>query len=90
MRYDRLGRIGSEYDNVSPSRRAMLASFDNYRRQVDTRGTADSIDLYQQQAIEVLTSARLANALDLSKEDGRVRRRSALHRSHRCIGRTAG
>src|SRR5439155_308040 len=45
-------------------RRAMLASFDNYRRQVDTAGTGDSIDLYQEQAIEVMTSARLANALD--------------------------
>src|SRR5437588_3873800 len=38
-------------------RRAMLASFDGYRRQVDARGAASGIDLYQQQAIELLTSS---------------------------------
>src|SRR5258708_8677033 len=46
-------------------RRAMLSSFDGYRRQVDTRGAADGIDIFQQQAMEVLTSSRLAHALDL-------------------------
>ncbi len=63
-------------------RRAMLASFDNYRRDVDVRGTADDIDQYQRQAIEMLTSSRLANALDLSREDARVRRRYGLDREH--------
>src|SRR4029434_10923896 len=46
-------------------RRAMLASFDDFRRQADAV-VSDSIDSYQRQAIELLTSARLANALDLS------------------------
>ena len=63
-------------------RRAMLASFDGYRREVDARGAATNIDRYQQQAIEVLTSARLANALDLTREDGRVRRRYGLDRDY--------
>ena len=45
-------------------RRAMLASFDGYRREADTRGAAGGIDRYQQQAIELLTSSRLANALE--------------------------
>src|SRR5205814_2354763 len=48
-------------------RRAMLASFDGYRRAVDVRGGAAGIDTYQQQAMEVFTSSRLANALDLSR-----------------------
>src|SRR5437660_234011 len=69
-----LGRLGD--------RRSMLASFDAYRRQVDVSGTADGIDRYQQQAFEVLTSSRLAHALDLSREDGRVRRRYGLDRDH--------
>lgn len=63
-------------------RRAMLASFDNYRREADARGAVAGIDTYQRQAIEVLTSARLANALDLSREDGQVRRRYGLDREY--------
>jgi hypothetical protein len=59
-------------------RRAMLAGFDGYRREVDTQGFADGIDTYQRQAIEMLTSSRLAAALDLSREDSRVRSRYGL------------
>jgi Protein of unknown function (DUF1501) len=63
-------------------RRTMLASFDGYRRQVDARGAVAGIDTYQRQAFEVLTSARLAHALDLSREDGRVRTRYGLDREY--------
>jgi hypothetical protein len=61
-------------------RRALLASFDGFRRQVDARGAAVGIDTYQQQAFELLTSARLAKALDLHQEDERTRRRYGLDR----------
>jgi hypothetical protein len=61
-------------------RRALLASFDNFRRDADARGAADGIDTFQQQAMELLTSARLARALDLSGEDRRVRDRYGLIR----------
>jgi hypothetical protein len=63
-------------------RRAMLAGFDGYRREVDVRGSAAGIGLYQQQAIEVLTSSRLATALDLSREDARVRSLYGLERAY--------
>jgi uncharacterized protein (DUF1501 family) len=63
-------------------RRAMLASFDGYRRQVDTRGAADGIDLFQRQAFELLTSSRLATALDLSRETERTRARYGLDRAY--------
>jgi hypothetical protein len=63
-------------------RRAMLASFDGFRREVDTLGVADGVDTYQRQAIEMLTSSRLANALDLSREDPRVRSRYGLDRAY--------
>jgi hypothetical protein len=59
-------------------RRAMLASFDGFRRDADALGAADGIDVYQKQAFEVLTSARLATALDLSKEPERTRSRYGL------------
>jgi hypothetical protein len=61
-------------------RRSMLASFDEFRREVDARGAADGFDTYQQQAFELLTSSRLANALDLSREPAPVRARYGLDR----------
>jgi hypothetical protein len=63
-------------------RRAMLASFDGYRREIDARGVADGVDTFQRQAFELLTSSRLANALDLSREDVRTRARYGLDREY--------
>jgi hypothetical protein len=63
-------------------RRAMLASFDGFRREVDTARIGDGIDIFQQQAIELLTSSRLAQALDLSREDERSRGRYGLNREY--------
>jgi hypothetical protein len=56
-------------------RRALLASFDSFRRDVDSSGLMEGIDAFRQQAFGVLTSSRLLDALDLSKEDGRLRER---------------
>src|SRR5262245_29159410 len=63
-------------------RRALLASFDAFRREMDAHGAADGIDRYQQQAIELLTSSRLANALDLSREPATSRGRYGLDRDY--------
>src|SRR5439155_4684178 len=63
-------------------RRALLASFDQFRRQVDRDALAEGIDEFQRQAFEVLTSPRLAEALDLSREDDRIRGRYGLDRSY--------
>ncbi len=63
-------------------RRAMLASFDGFRREMDARGAADGIDTFQRQAIELLTSSRLANALDLDREPQRNRGRYGLERDY--------
>jgi hypothetical protein len=63
-------------------RRALLARFDDFRRLADAAGVADGIDSFQRQAFEVLTSARLAQALDLGREDGRGRGRYGLDRAY--------
>jgi hypothetical protein len=63
-------------------RRALLASFDGFRRDADARGVAKGIDVFQQQAFEVLTSARLAEALDLSREPAPSRGRYGLERDY--------
>jgi hypothetical protein len=63
-------------------RKALLASFDGFRRAVDAGGLSDGMDDFQRQAFEVLTSRRLAEALDLSREDGAVRGRYGLDRAY--------
>jgi len=55
--------------NRLADRRKTLAAFDRFRRNVDTSGMMQSTDALQQRAMDILTSSRLAEALDLSKED---------------------
>ena len=50
-------------------RRALLANVDNFRRAADSSGMMDGLDAYTEQAMGLLTSSKLADALDLSKED---------------------
>ena len=57
-------------------RRALLTSFDNVHRQVDAAvGTDPGPDRFRRQALEILTSSRLMEALDLERENPRVRDR---------------
>jgi hypothetical protein len=53
-------------------RTALLGSFDRYRREVEATPGADR---FTQQALDILTSNKLAEALDLDREDRRVRDR---------------
>ncbi|MFO0864897.1 MAG: DUF1501 domain-containing protein [Gemmataceae bacterium] len=50
----------------------LMRSFDTVNRKLDARGTMDGMDAFSQQALGILTSSRLMDALDLSKEDPRV------------------
>ena len=54
-------------------RKTLLAGFDQFRRDADAAGTMSGMDALGEQALNILTSSRLANALDLSAEDPRVR-----------------
>ncbi|HVR74200.1 MAG TPA: DUF1501 domain-containing protein [Planctomycetota bacterium] len=56
-------------------RKALLASFDSFRRDADARGLMEGMDSFHRQAFGVLTSGRLAAALDLEQEDRRTRDR---------------
>jgi hypothetical protein len=53
-------------------RRNLLASFDRFRRDVDGSGLMTGLDAFNEQAFGVLTSSKLMEALDLTKEDKRV------------------
>ena len=50
-------------------RRALLGSLDKFRRDVDSSGMMQGLDTFNEQAFGVLTSSKLAAALDLANED---------------------
>jgi hypothetical protein len=53
-------------------RRGLLRIFDSFRREADASGLMEGLDAFNQQAFGVLTSRRLADALDLTREDPRT------------------
>jgi hypothetical protein len=64
-------------------RRRLLDSFDGLRRDIDASGSLAGVDAADERAFDVLTSSKLVDALDLSKEDPRVRERYGDGRPYR-------
>ena len=56
-------------------RRALLTSFDRFRREVDGSGLMAGLDSFNQQAFGMLTSSRLLEALNVEKESAALRER---------------
>ncbi len=56
-------------------RKALLGSFDDLRRDLDTTGSMKGMDTYTERAIEMVTGGVVRNALDLKKEDEKTRER---------------
>lgn len=52
-------------------RRRLLSELDSLRRDIDISGAMAGMDAFGQRAMDVLTSSKLVDALDLSKEDPR-------------------
>ncbi len=65
-------------DDVAPvrfeGRKSLLASFDQWRQEVES-APVDGLDSFYRRAFDLLTSDRVAKALDLEKEDPRLRDR---------------
>jgi hypothetical protein len=53
-------------------RKALLASFDQFRRDVDASGLMSGLDAFNAQAFGMLTSSKLLEALDYQREDKRL------------------
>lgn len=53
-------------------RRALLTGMDRLRRDLDHGSSLSGLDAISQQAFDILTSSRVVDALDLSKEDPRT------------------
>jgi hypothetical protein len=54
------------------NRKQLLISLDRMRRDIDTSGIMAGMDAHHARAFDVLTSSKLVDALDLSKEDPKV------------------
>ncbi|MCA9116408.1 MAG: DUF1501 domain-containing protein [Planctomycetaceae bacterium] len=59
-------------------RRQLLQKFDRLRADLDASGAMEGLDAFQQQAFGILTSSRLAEALDLDREDPVLRARYGM------------
>ncbi len=56
-------------------RKQLLSSFDKLRKDIDANGSFQGIDSFTERAFGVLTSSKLLEALDISKEPDKVRER---------------
>lgn len=63
---------GVTADRLS-DRRTLLASLDGFRREVDSSGMMEGLDAYTQQAFGILTSSKLVEAMDIERENPKVR-----------------
>jgi hypothetical protein len=58
-----------------PDRKKLLTGFDDLKREIDAAGVMKASDAHTARALDVLTSSKLMEALDLSKESPKVRDR---------------
>ncbi len=65
---------GMSLDRLA-DRKALLNSFDKFRRDVDASGMMQGLDAFNEQAFGILTSSKLLDALDVEKESKKVRER---------------
>jgi hypothetical protein len=56
-------------------RKQVLQGLDRFRRRADASGMMEGIDSFNQRAFDVLTSSKLVEALDISREDPALRAR---------------
>jgi hypothetical protein len=66
-------------------RHGLLTSLDRIRREADATGQMQALDKFTETAIDVVTSGRLADALDVNKEDPRVLARYSDHRANKTL-----
>jgi hypothetical protein len=71
MKSDNLTLRGVTLDQLD-NRMRLRQAFDALNREIDRSGAADGMDAYSRQAVGILTSSKLRDALDLSKEDPKV------------------
>src|SRR5262249_53705770 len=54
-------------------RRSLTQAFDNHRRQIDSHGTAQAMDRFNQEAYDFVTGPIARDAFDIERENPRLR-----------------
>jgi len=72
--------LAPELKDRLADRRALLTAFDGIRRDVDHSGLMESMDHFNQSAVNLLTSDRARNAFDMSQEPDHVREKYGRHK----------
>ncbi|HUY35803.1 MAG TPA: DUF1501 domain-containing protein [Pirellulales bacterium] len=72
------------------NRQALLAGFDRLRRETEASATMRGVDVFTQKALDVLTSSKLVEALDLEREDPLVRDLYGRGSANPAFGEDAG
>lgn len=67
--------VGGMTEDRLSGRTNLLASIDKIRRDADSSGKMKALDSFTQRAVGVVTSGKVADAIDLEKEDPKVRER---------------
>jgi hypothetical protein len=67
--------VGGMTEDRLSSRTNLLTSLDKIRRDTDASGKMEALDTFTQRAVGVVTSGQVADALDLNKEDPKIRER---------------
>ena len=71
-------------------RKSLLGGFDDYRRYVELDPSVQGVDSANRAALEVLTSSKLAEALDIEREDPKLRDRYGRGGPDPAFGEDAG
>jgi hypothetical protein len=69
------------------NRRQLLEEFDALNRQVEHQGASQAIDAHTRRAIEMIASAKMREALDLSKESPEARERYGKYSENLLLAR---
>ena len=72
--------LDSRLQDRLDDRLELLQSFDNLRREVDSAGSLEAIDTFNERAFSLLTSDKAREAFDLSLEDKATRDRYGRHK----------
>jgi hypothetical protein len=69
---------GLTQENIH-ERRSLLREFDRVRRDIDTSGAMESMDRFNQQAVDMMLGGRVRDAFDHSRESAAIRERYGHH-----------
>ena len=72
--------LAPEMQRRLDDRRTLLGALDGARRELDSSGVMESMDKFNQEAVQLLTSTKVSGAFDLSQESPELRVKYGRHK----------